>query len=146
MAPSRRKGHRSRHAFGTKPAHDSTPVATGFRDVPPGLPSTMSLSTTDAWCLKPLHTFGAEGHQSTPSASKVSAIRDHRGGGAVPAKQHSHNSSSISVIVKSPLHTSSHKPKSHMDRSQPPGRTWHDASEDHFSQQRSGEVRRRRSC
>jgi hypothetical protein len=95
----------------------------------------MSLSTTDAWCLKPLHTFGAEGHQSSPSAPKVSAVRDRRGGGAVPAKQHSHNSSNISVIVKSPLHTPSHKPKSHVDRSQPPGRTWHDASEDHFPQQ-----------
>jgi hypothetical protein len=81
MAPSRRsQGHRSRRAFGTKPAHDSAPVATGFRDVPLGLPSTMSLSTTNAWCLKPLHTFGAEGHQSTPSAPKVSAIRDRRGG------------------------------------------------------------------
>jgi hypothetical protein len=82
MAPSRRsRGHRSRRAFGTNPAHDSAPVATSFRDVPPGLPPTMSLGTTDAWCLKPLHTFDAEGHQSTPSAPKVSAVRDRRGGG-----------------------------------------------------------------
>jgi hypothetical protein len=82
MAPSRRsQSHRSRRAFGTKPALDSALVATGFRDVPPGLPSTMSLSAPDAWCLRPLHTFGAEGHQSTPSAPKVSAIRDRQGGG-----------------------------------------------------------------
>jgi hypothetical protein len=138
MAPSRRShGHHSCHAFGTKPAHDSATVATGSRDVPLGLPSTMSLSTTDARCLKPLHTFGVEGHQSTPLAPKVSTIRDRRKGEVVPAKQHSHNSSSISVIVKSPLHTSPNKPKSHVDRSQPPGRTWHDASEDHFPQHTS---------
>jgi hypothetical protein len=117
-----------------RPAHDSAPVAMGFRDVPPGLPSTMSLSTTDAGASSPF----------TPSAPRVTDphLRHRRsapfgivvGGGAVPAKQHSHNSSSISVIIKSPSHSSSNKPKSHVDRNQPPGRTWHDASEDHFPQ------------
>jgi hypothetical protein len=44
-----------------RPAHDSAPVAMGFRDVPPGLPSTMSLSTTDAGASSPF----------TPSAPRV---------------------------------------------------------------------------
>jgi hypothetical protein len=69
MAPSRRsQGHRSHRAFGAKPAHDSALVATGFRDVLPGLPSTMSLSTTDVWCLKPLHAFGIEGQRHSGSS------------------------------------------------------------------------------
>jgi hypothetical protein len=82
MSPSRQsQGHCSRRSFGTKPAHESAPVKMGFRDVPPGLPSPMSLSAPDAWCFRPFHIFGAEDHPSTPSAPKVNAIRDRRGGG-----------------------------------------------------------------
>jgi hypothetical protein len=99
MAPSRRsQSHRSRRAFGTKPALDSALVATGFRDVPPGLPSTMSLSAPDAWCLRPLHTFGAEGHQSTPSAPKVSAIRDRQGGGGLFLRNNTHTTRVASAL------------------------------------------------
>jgi hypothetical protein len=61
----------------------------------------------------PLHTFGAE-------------VQRHWGStrGAVPAKQHSQNSST--------LHQNN--PKSHADRIRTPGRTWRDASKDHFPQ------------
>jgi hypothetical protein len=48
----------------------------------------------------PLHTFGTEGHRHSGSTR-----------GAVPAKQRSQNSSSISVIVKSPKHAPSKQPE-----------------------------------
>jgi hypothetical protein len=73
----------------------------------------------------PIHTFVAEGLHPSGSPRE----------GAVLAKQRSHNSSSISVIVKSSLHTSAKNPQSPVARSQPPGRTWHNASEGHFPQQ-----------
>jgi hypothetical protein len=104
------KGHCSRCAFGTEPAHDSAPVAKCSRDAPHGPPSTMSLSAPVAWRFlapshlrrrgSPLHTFGAEGQRHSGSTR-----------GVVPAKQRSQNSSSISVIVKSSKHASSKQPE-----------------------------------
>jgi hypothetical protein len=102
----------ARTAFDHEPGHN--------RRVVPQAPSHLRRRGSS------IHTFGTEGQHRSGSSR-----------GAVPAKQHLHNSSSISVIVKSPLRTSSHTPKSHVDRSQPPDWTWHDASEDHFPQQLS---------
>jgi hypothetical protein len=96
-APLRQsRGYRSRRTFGAEPAHDSAPTTLGFRGVPPGLPSPLRRNVSDAWCFWPIHTFGAEG----PHPLGSPRVR------AIPAKQRSHNSSSISVIIKSSLHTS----------------------------------------
>jgi hypothetical protein len=77
----------------TSPRHRPDPL--GVRGVPPDLPSPLHWSVPDVWHFRPIRTFGAEGLH--PSGSPRV--------GAVPAKQHSHNSSSISVIIKSLLYT-----------------------------------------
>jgi hypothetical protein len=76
----------------------------------------------------PLHTFGAEGHPSTPSAPKASAIRDRRGGLFLRNNAHkTQAASTLSLNHQSTLHQNN--PKSHADRSRTLVRTWHDASE-----------------
>jgi hypothetical protein len=96
-APLRQgRGYRSRYTFSAEPAHDSTPTTMGFRGVSPGLPSPLQHNVPAVWCFKPTHTFGAKG----PPPSGSPRVR------AVPAKQRSHNLSSIRVIIKSSLHTS----------------------------------------
>jgi hypothetical protein len=130
------KGHRSRRAFSTEPAHDSAPVAKCSRDAPHGPPSTMSLSAPVAWRFWPLHTFGAEGHPATPSAEGQRHSGSTSGGGGLFQRNNAHKTratSALSLNHQSMLHQNN--PKSHADRRRPPGRTWHDASEDHFLQQ-----------
>jgi hypothetical protein len=128
------KCHRSRRAFSAEPDHDSASAARCSRVAPHGPPSTTSLSAPVAWRFWPLHTFGTEGHPSTPSAPKASAIWDRRGGQFL--RNNTHKTQAASALSFSHQSTLRQKnPKSHADRSRPPGWTWHDASEDHFPQQ-----------
>jgi hypothetical protein len=85
----------SRRTFGAEPVHDAAPTTLGFRDVPHDLLSALHRSAPDAWRFRPIRTFGAEGLH--PSGSPRV--------GTAPTKQHSYNLSSISVIIKSLLHT-----------------------------------------
>jgi hypothetical protein len=67
----------------------------GFRGVPHDLLSALRQSAPDARCSRPICTFGAEGLQPSKPPRVETA----------PAKQHSHSLSSVSVIIKSLLHT-----------------------------------------
>jgi hypothetical protein len=135
MVPSRQnQGPPPRRAFGAELAHDSASVARCSRVASHGPPSTTSPSALVAWRFWPLHTFGAEGHPSTPSAPKASAIRDGRRGLFLRNNTHKTQAASmLSLNHQSTLHQNN--PESHADRNRTPGRTWHDASEDHFPQQ-----------
>jgi hypothetical protein len=127
------KGHHSRRTFGAEPAHDSALVARCSRVAPHGPPSTTSPSASVTWRFWPLHTFCTEGHPSTPSALKANAIGDRRGGLFLRNNAHkTQAASALSLNHQSTLHQNNLK--SHADRSRTPGRTWHDASEEHFPQ------------
>jgi hypothetical protein len=69
-----------------------------FRDTSPRLPSFPSRGAPDARRFWFLHAFGAKSRQSALRHRRPSPF-----GWAVPAQQNSHNSSSISVFVNSPL-------------------------------------------
>jgi hypothetical protein len=129
--PSRRsRDRRSRRAFGAETARDPASVASASGTSRPNRLHPRGRAHP---------THGASG-PFTPSAPKVTHphFRHRRPapfGWAVPAQQNSHNSSSINVFIKSPLRSPSVNPKPRVGRNQQPGRTWQDASEDHFLQQ-----------
>jgi hypothetical protein len=67
----------------------------GFRGVPHDPLSALHWSEPDAWRSRPIHTFGAEGLQPSEQLKVETAL----------VKQRSHSLSSVSVIIKSSLHT-----------------------------------------
>jgi hypothetical protein len=67
--------------FGAETVHDATPTMLGFWGVPRDPLSALHRSAPDAWCSRPIRTFGAEGLQPSEPPKVETA----------PAKQHSHN-------------------------------------------------------
>jgi hypothetical protein len=112
--PSRRsRDQPSRHAIGTEAVHDPSSIALGFQDVPPRPPSPLSQGAPDTWRFRPFNAFSAEVTHPNPLRQRSGPL-----GRSVPTQQNSHNSSSISIFVKSSLHTPFVDPKPRVDRNQ----------------------------
>jgi hypothetical protein len=111
--PRQSQGCRSRHTFGTDPVHDTAPITSGLRGVPPDPPSPC----TGAY---PMHDAS---DPSAPSAPKVCILRDLRGW-EPRLQNNTHIIRATSVLSPNPYCILGKNPFSSVARNWQLGRPW----------------------